>query len=208
MDENKVWDNPLLAHSHSGEVEIVYNMLTSLAPNSKILDVGCGYGALEILLFPKFNNVVGVDVSKEVLKRARANVPKYTYFHVDINKGLPFGDKKFDCVVCIEVLEHIMNPVFAIREMMRVGKRMIIACPNGFWTELRPTTRGYLSVPNYVHFTEKQLKNIIREFGGKIISFKYFTTTKHKFLRCLRNLFPRFFCSSFIVDMTIESEKK
>jgi len=198
------WER-FLGYSHSGLVERVAGMLNSFDSNQNLLDVGCGKGNLEIVLSQKFHNVTGIDISKNAITYAKNRVPEYSYQIMDINKGLKFKDKKFDIVICIEVLEHIINPVFAIKEMMRVGKKVIITCPNGFWTELRPTTEGYKKVPNYVHFTEKQLRNVIRLFGGKILSFEYFTTEKYKFIKYLRNIYPRFLSSNFIVTINTEN---
>jgi 2-polyprenyl-3-methyl-5-hydroxy-6-metoxy-1,4-benzoquinol methylase len=202
MFENCWWDG-ILNDSHTGMVETVSAKLSD--PKESVLDTGCGCGNLEKILFKKgFKNVVGIDISKASLEFAKKNYP-FKFLRMDICKGLKFSNKSFDWVVSLEVLEHITNPVFVIEEMMRVGKKVVISCPNGFWTELRPTTKGYLSYPNYVHFTEKQLRNVVREFGGKITSFEYFTTTKG-FLGCARMLLPRFLSTGFVI--TIKTLKK
>jgi len=185
-----------LGRSHTGLIEEVGEIVKNLNKNIKILDIGCGVGDLEAYLFNKgFNNIVGVDISKNALKIAKQKTPHYIFRQQNIEKSLPFGNKKFDVVFCIEVLQHITNPVFVMKEMLRVGKNIIITCPNGFWTEIRPITKGYLQDPNYIHFTEKQLKNVIREIGGKITSFKYFTLG----FKFFRNIYPRFFSTGFIV---------
>jgi len=194
--EEKYWEKNL-GDSHNGLVEIVAGILEKeMGPSEKLLDVGCGKGNLEILLKDKFDSVLGIDASKNSIEHARMRSPKYKFSRVDIAKGLPFKDKHFDWVTCVEVLEHIETPVFVIKEMMRVGKNVIITCPNGFWTELRPTIhKGYINVPNYVHFTERQLKNLIKELGGKIVLFKYFSTS----WKILRNIYPRFLSTGVIV---------
>lgn len=53
----------------------------------------------------------------------------------DVIKGdimaLPFEDKKYDAVVCSQVLEHLENPIAAIAELKRVAKKqIIITVPN------------------------------------------------------------------------------
>ena len=60
------------------------------------------------------------------------------FFHADIHPGnldseLPFGDRSFDYVTCLEGLEHIENPQQAMREFARVlkpGGHLIVSVPN------------------------------------------------------------------------------
>lgn len=50
---------------------------------------------------------------------------------VDLNKDLPFEDKEFDGVVCIEVIEHLENPWHLLREFKRVAKEFVfVSSPN------------------------------------------------------------------------------
>lgn len=71
-----------------------------------VLDVGCGTGTTDRLLAPRVGNLTGVDISEEMLTKAKANVPDAKYVVYDGDK-LPFPDKTFDVVVTICVLHHV-----------------------------------------------------------------------------------------------------
>jgi SAM-dependent methyltransferase len=49
-------------------------------------------------------------------------------------ENMPFDDHQFDFVYCAHVLEHVVDPAAACRELMRVGRRGYIECPRS-WTE-------------------------------------------------------------------------
>jgi ubiquinone/menaquinone biosynthesis C-methylase UbiE len=69
-----------------------------------------------------------------MLKIARKNCHKI--MKVDITKGLPFKDSSFNFLLCSDVLEHIDNPIFLLKEIYRVCKRkanIVIKIPNGWF---------------------------------------------------------------------------
>jgi len=82
----------------------------SLTPNKnlKILDAGCGMGrTLKYLLDKKFpkENIVGVDISDEMLNIAKKNVPQLKTIKADLTK-LKMKDK-FDLIICTHVLHYL-----------------------------------------------------------------------------------------------------
>lgn len=103
-------------------------LATSLNP-STILDIGCGNGFLLNKLseeLPK-TKLFGIDVYS--LPKSK----KWEYKIGDITEGLPFKDSSFDCVILGEVIEHVPNPDFLLREINRVLKKkgtLIISTPN------------------------------------------------------------------------------
>ena len=80
-----------------------------LAPNSKILDVGCGQGvALDI--FSKNGYVpVGITLSPEDM--AVCQRKGHEVYEMD-QSFLDFDDQKFDCIWCRHCLEHSIFPAF------------------------------------------------------------------------------------------------
>lgn len=83
---------------------------------SRVLEIGCGTGLNTKYLAEVASEVVGVDLSEEMLRRARKRVPsKNTQFLKDnIKDGWAFDGASFDIVVANLVLEHVENltPVF------------------------------------------------------------------------------------------------
>lgn len=94
-------------------------MAQRLVPGGRVLDVGCGTGAL-LHALPTGYDKVGVDVSARMLERARA---KGIEVHRASAAELPFADESFDLVTCVAVLHHLVErPVVrtALLEMARV----------------------------------------------------------------------------------------
>ncbi len=102
--------------------------------SKSILEVGCGSGCLLELLKPA-NQVVGVDVAADGID-ACATRGIEAHCVDPASEPLPFPDESFDFVICLETIEHMMNPYYALMEMRRVlkrGGRLICSIPNPDW---------------------------------------------------------------------------
>ena len=88
-----------------------------------VLDVGCGTGTTDRIFRPRVGTLHGVDVSEEMLAKARDHDPDTEYRWYDGEK-LPFPDESFDVVVTICVLHHvpIPNRFRFVSEMVRVTR--------------------------------------------------------------------------------------
>ncbi len=79
----------------------------SIPANGRILDYGCGYGrSCEELISGGLGNVVGVDISSEMIARGLTANPKLDLRHFDGLK-LPFPDQSFDACTLLAVLTCI-----------------------------------------------------------------------------------------------------
>lgn len=94
----------------------------SVGPTDRVLDVGCGTGALLHQLariYPQAH-LAGVDPVPEMLAVARRRLPP----SVDLREGwaerLPFADGSFDVVVSCNMFHYIRKPIAALNEMGRV----------------------------------------------------------------------------------------
>lgn len=103
-------------------------LLPSLERGQSLLDVGCGPGTVTIDLATRVapGEVVGIDASTAVIEDARkaaaeAGVTTVTFDVADAYE-LPFPDDHFDVVHAHQVLQHLTDPVAALREMRRVAK--------------------------------------------------------------------------------------
>jgi ubiquinone/menaquinone biosynthesis C-methylase UbiE len=98
-----------------------------LRPGLELLDVGCGPGTITADLARRVapGRVVGIDRSEEVIAQARAHAAKEGVA-VAIQPGdvyaLEFPDASFDLVHAHQVLQHLTDPVSALREMRRVTR--------------------------------------------------------------------------------------
>ena len=86
-----------------------------------LLDVGCGTGTTDRFFMPRVRSLCGVDISEEMLDKARIAVPDAKYSWYDGEK-LPFPDDAFDVAVAICVLHHVpkSNRFKLVNEMVRV----------------------------------------------------------------------------------------
>lgn len=101
-------------------------LLPSLQPGMDVLDVGCGPGTITVdlaTLVPG-GRVIGVDTSPEVLAKAAELAVARGVDNVELEEAdvaaLPYSDSSFDVVHAHQVLQHLLDPVAALREMRRV----------------------------------------------------------------------------------------
>jgi len=103
----------------------------------RILEVGCGSCGL-LKLLQATNDVVGVDASEDgIAACASRNVKGHCMD--PSSEPLPFPDQEFDLVICLETMEHLMSPYYALMEMRRVlktGGKLICSVPNPVWGHL------------------------------------------------------------------------
>ena len=100
-------------------------LLASLKPGMSLLDVGCGPGNITADLAGVVSpgNVVGLDMPADLMRDAQAEHGSSNLsFEVGDVYALRFADDTFDVVHAHQVLQHLSNPVGAIREMKRVVK--------------------------------------------------------------------------------------
>jgi len=141
-----------------------------LGPNGaherQILDVGCGTGTM-LSHLASFGRAQGVDVDEEAVGYCRERGLK------DVRLGeaakLPFPDRSYDLVTCLDVVEHLDDDVAAFREMRRVlrpGGHLLVTVPaNPFlWgdqDEVNLHKRRYVAGELRDRLTESGL-NVIR----------------------------------------------
>jgi ubiquinone/menaquinone biosynthesis C-methylase UbiE len=98
---------------------------TELAPGTRLLEVGCGVGAVLGILGEAFPGVAlsGIDVEQRQVEAARAHLGGLGV-DADLRQAdalaLPYADGSFDHVWMMWFLEHVADPVAALREARRV----------------------------------------------------------------------------------------
>lgn len=94
-------------------------------PPRNPLEVGAGEGVISEKLHRRYGTCVGIDLPDEGLREHWRERPGPHYLHADAER-LPFHDKQFDLVVCVEVLEHLRDPDAGLRELARVTSRHLL----------------------------------------------------------------------------------
>ena len=106
--------------------------LRDLPAGAPILEVGCGDGAFTTELAKYSSFVTALDLSASQIEENRRRFPGIAFAQHDVAEPLPFPDAAFDVAWCSEVLEHLFDPAFALREMHRVlrpGGRLLVTVP-------------------------------------------------------------------------------
>ncbi|NUC71427.1 class I SAM-dependent methyltransferase [Haloterrigena sp. SYSU A558-1] len=106
-------------------------------PPRRVLDLGCGTGTISLLLAELGHDVSGVDLTPEMLERARAKA-REAGLSIDFGLGdaeaLPVPDDAYDVVTARHLIWTLPNPSKAIREWRRVvrpGGRIVLL--EGHW---------------------------------------------------------------------------
>jgi SAM-dependent methyltransferase len=106
------------------------------APESLILDSGCGYGfTLRLLADLTEARLVGLDSDAARIARVRHDLRRYRQVSTVIAdaRDMPFPDATFDHAVCSEVLEHVTDDAAVVRELARVlkpGGTLVVTVPS------------------------------------------------------------------------------
>ncbi|MBI1897418.1 MAG: methionine biosynthesis protein MetW [Acidobacteria bacterium] len=155
-----------------------YAIISELVePNTRVLDLGCGDGELlQWLAHNKGVDARGVEITGAKVQRAIAR--GVSVYQGDIDQGLAdYPDYAFDYIILSQTLQETRRPLPVLREMLRVGRRGIVAFPNfghwkvrlaHLWTGRAPQTKlfphnwydspniHFLTVDDFVALVEQQ----------------------------------------------------
>lgn len=119
--------------------------LTASLGAQTILDAGCAEGFVSRHLRQQWETQVkfwGVDLDTDALARGRTLTPWMRRTRASV-LALPFADEQFDLVLCIEVLEHLLEPLLALHELRRVTRTyVLLSVPHEPWFRLLNALRG------------------------------------------------------------------
>ncbi|MFE9257012.1 class I SAM-dependent methyltransferase [Streptomyces sp. NPDC006879] len=119
-------DSVLRSHRWRTAANSAAYLTGALRPGMSLLDIGCGPGTITVdladLVAP--GPVTAVDAAPEVVAKARAHARERGSENVEFGvvdvHALSFPDSAFDIVHAHQVLQHVADPVRALREMRRV----------------------------------------------------------------------------------------
>ena len=127
------WDKIRSLHIAEDAVETALAGSVSTGGMKDFLDIGTGTGRVLELFGPRVERGIGVDMSREMLALARANLQKADLRNCQVRQGdmyqLPFSDESFDGVVIHQVLHFAEDPAEAIAEAgraLRPGGRLVV----------------------------------------------------------------------------------
>ena len=112
-----------------------YNLVAGLiAPNSSVLDLGCGDGVL-LKELVEVKNVDGLGIEINQNAAVKALEKGLQIIQGNIDEGLQdFEDKQWDFVILNQTLQSTIKPDYVVDEMLRIGKKVIVSFPNfAYW---------------------------------------------------------------------------
>ena len=166
---------------HNSKEDVVASLLPK---GGKYLDIGCGDGILSFKAESKFEEIFGMDIAGNRIRRAKERNQKGHFFIADLDDLLPFKDEIFDVVTCIDTLQYCFDPCRVVKEFHRILRKdgvFIIHVPNIAWFPYRiKLLFGELITPSFAqgygwyggvlhNFTLQTLEDFLKREGFRII---------------------------------------
>jgi 2-polyprenyl-3-methyl-5-hydroxy-6-metoxy-1,4-benzoquinol methylase len=147
--------------------------VAELRPGERVLDLGAKRGELGLRAREAGLRIhyTGLDLSEENVRTSA--LEDLDVRQADVTKRLPIGGAEYDCIFCLELLEHLTSPIMLLDEMRRVIKkdgRAVISVPSPYsWVEVcrelfhRGDPEGHLSC-----FTTPVMQNLVSLAGFRL----------------------------------------
>jgi ubiquinone biosynthesis O-methyltransferase len=153
-------------------------------PETTLLDIGCGNGALTASLAKRGAAVTGIDLSESGIALARAAHPDVRFEVGSVYDDLRARFGTFDRVVALEVIEHLFDPRTFLRrafEALKPGGRLVLSTPyHGYLKNVVLALSGKLDAHFTVlwdgghikFFSERTLAAMLQEAGFVDLRFQ------------------------------------
>ncbi len=183
----------------------------------KLLDIGCGGGMLTESLpyYYPHTSIYGCDVSATAIKYAKKMGSGSVTYGVIKNKKLPFQNNFFDVCICFDVLEHVPNVDFFLKEVKRVLKKdgsffVIVPCegePFTFSWFLQKIHLGSDLTYRYIghihpEFTHRKVEKLLKKYGFSLEKKQYSENIFYQFC-----LFSIIFLPKIVLELIFGNKK-
>ena len=164
----RAWDRIRSLHAPEGAVESGLRKIVGKKPFQSMLDLGTGTGRMLELFAPLYRRAIGIDLSREMLSVARANLERAGIVHAQVRQGdilmPPVERESFDLVTVHQVLHYLEEPGLAIGEaarMLRPSGRLVIVDFAPHELEFMRTEHAHLRLG----FSDTQMADWLEEAG-------------------------------------------
>lgn len=158
-----------------------------LNPSLVVADIGCGSGELIDWIAARSKHVHGLDISEAMIAIARTKV---TAKNVDLEVSdctpIPLPDASVDRVVCLGVLDYLLDPAAFCRELARItrpGGLIVVTAPKSpsLFEFLRWSTKFRLGVsgmpPIVATLYRQDMEKVLRDCNLHVVSLNAIWTT-------------------------------
>jgi RNA polymerase sigma factor (sigma-70 family) len=166
------WDS-YVASAYEKDLQKRLSNLLPWQQGMSVLDVGTGTGYLAEIVAPLAGEVIGVDCSPAMLRRAGEKMSAASHCHVSLREGvaeqLPLASASVDVAMCHMLLHHTVSPRRVLDEIVRVVR------PGGYLLIIDADTHHHLWTPaefGDVHYgiERKRLKKQLAAAGVKLLN--------------------------------------
>ena len=147
------------------------DLVSRLQDGARVLELGCGGGAPDTQRLAVRFQVIGVDVSEEQVRRARAAVPQAEFIHADFT-ALELRPESFDAVVSFYAFNHVprelLTPTFArIRRWLVPGGLLMTSLGT---SDMEGWTGDFLGAPTFFSsYRPETNTRLVQDVGFEIL---------------------------------------
>jgi SAM-dependent methyltransferase len=149
----------------------VQKLLTLVPERPDVLEIGCGAGIEPTRTFATVGRLVGIDISRAQIERARAAIPDAELIHGDVTTAV-FQPESFDAVVALYVLTHIPGaelPALLGRIAQWLRPRSVLLATFGSRRH-ESVVDDFLGAPMFFSgFDEETNERLVREAGLAVL---------------------------------------
>jgi len=185
-------------------------MVRLVGENKRVLEIGCGWGAVSQRLKQNGNTVVGIEIDREKAKTAKSFCKQVLVEDVEKIR-FDFTQKQFDIVLFGDVLEHLKQPrklLERVKPCLAEYGHIVISVPNVANWRVRLNLllgrfdyedQGILDKTHLRFFTRKNAENLIEGAGYKIVESDFVPSFPFPFFKKhLAKINPNAFAYQFI----------
>jgi 2-polyprenyl-3-methyl-5-hydroxy-6-metoxy-1,4-benzoquinol methylase len=174
--ENRFWNTLKPNKDEQDRWSVIKPLVESLGKTDlSIIDVGCGRGVFSNLI-SEYGNVVGTEPAFSVVEYGKSLYPELELYAFSLEDYVfEFPDKKYDLVLCTEVLEHVLDKVGFINKLkglVKDGGHIILTTPRKEKQEEWVNRFGNPKQPIEEWISTDDLIKMIDDAGLKRIDYK------------------------------------
>lgn len=161
--------NPFVLGRYKNVIALLKKYLKNDISSKKVLDMGCGDGALTYLIAKEDFFVSGIDNSEIAIKFAKEKTKNLNIdFRVGNVYNSPYAKNEFDAVIASDVIEHLQDTTAFLNEIkrvVRIGGIVIISTPIRF-------TENPLDKMHIFEFYPNEFRSVIESCFSETIFFE------------------------------------